>query len=88
MDYKSFNSDAKTIDAVVRNLEIIGEAAKNIPENILSKETAIEWKKIKSMRDILTHNYFGISAMIIWDVTQNKLKDLRKSCENLLFYKI
>lgn len=73
-----FENDNKTIDAVVRNLEIIGEAVKMIPESIRLAHPNIEWKKIAGLRDILAHQYFGIDIDIIWDILKNKLPALEK----------
>ncbi|MCK4913038.1 MAG: DUF86 domain-containing protein [Planctomycetes bacterium] len=71
--------DDKTYDAVVRNLEVIGEAAKHIPDNIREKLCDIQWRKIAGMRDMLAHAYFGIDNNILWDVVQNKIPPLFKS---------
>ena len=60
MSYDEFIHDEKTIDAVIRNLEIIGEAAKNIPEDAKNKYPEIPWKEIAGMRDKLIHAYFGV----------------------------
>jgi len=64
-------------DAVVRNLEIIGEAVKRLPTDLMKKYPNIEWKKIAGLRDILIHAYFGIDIEIVWDIIQNKLPDLK-----------
>lgn len=77
MTFGQFSKDTKTVDAVVRNLEIIGEAIKSIPQNIKEKNRQIEWKKIAGLRDILIHQYFGVDLEIVWDVTQNKLPSLK-----------
>ncbi len=74
-----FIFDAKTYDAVLRNLGIIGEAAKKVPEGVRKKYPAIEWKKICGMREIVIHEYFGISRTILWDVIENKIPDLLKA---------
>ncbi|MCG2711906.1 MAG: DUF86 domain-containing protein, partial [Candidatus Omnitrophica bacterium] len=66
------------IDGIVKNLEIIGEAAKNIPVSVKEKYQEIEWKKITGLRDILVHEYFGIDMQIILDIIKNKLPDLKK----------
>ncbi len=79
-----FAKDRKTQDAVVRNLEIIGEAAGNLPETIQKSEPEIDWRKITGLRNILIHEYFGINLPIIWDVVQNKLGPLETACQRLL----
>jgi uncharacterized protein with HEPN domain len=84
MSQVMFSGDSKTIDAVVRNLEIIGEAVKNIPEEIRSTYKDVDWKKIAGLRDILIHAYFGIDAEIIWDIVQNKLPLLEKQVKKIL----
>jgi uncharacterized protein with HEPN domain len=63
-------------DAIIRNLELIGEAVKNIPREVWAENPEIEWKKIGGMRDILIHQYFGIDDVIILDVLKNKLPKL------------
>ncbi|HUU29358.1 MAG TPA: DUF86 domain-containing protein [archaeon] len=84
MDYNAFRHDKKTRDAVVRNLEVIGEAAGRLPESLRRATPEIEWKKISSIRNILIHEYFGVSLPIIWDVVQSKLDQLETSCRKLL----
>jgi len=79
-----FENDNKTIDAVVRNLEIIGEAVKMIPESIRLAHPNIEWKKIAGLRDILAHQYFGIDIDIIWDILKNKLPALEEEIIEIL----
>ncbi len=79
-----FSKDLKTVDAVVRNLEIIGEAVKKIPQEIKDQNPNIEWKKIAGLRDILIHEYFGIDTDIIWDVIQNKLPSFKNRIEKII----
>ncbi len=76
MGQKHFFEDLKTYDAVLRNLEIIGEAAKNIPDEIRKKYGNIEWKKIAGLRDIAIHKYFGINEDILWDIVSHKISEL------------
>ncbi len=67
MTYDQFLEDAKTQDAVIRNLEVIGEAVKNVPEGIKDKYNDIPWKLIAGMRDKLIHEYWGVSFTIVWE---------------------
>ncbi|MHB1001724.1 MAG: HepT-like ribonuclease domain-containing protein [Armatimonadota bacterium] len=84
MTYEEFAADTKTQDAVVRNLEIIGEAAKALPEEVRSEAHDTDWRKIIGLRNVLIHEYFGISIPIIWDIISNKLDDLVNSCNEIL----
>lgn len=76
--------DSKTYDAVVRNLEIIGEAAKNISDGTRQRMPSIPWRNIAGMRDFITHVYFGIDNDILWDVIQNKIPKLKEVMKNFL----
>jgi uncharacterized protein with HEPN domain len=84
LSLQTFSSDVKTFDAVIRNLEIIGEAIKRVPEQIRSVYPDVEWKKIAGLRDILAHEYFGVDAEIIWDIIQNKLPVLEEQIKQML----
>jgi uncharacterized protein with HEPN domain len=84
LDEDAFSRDRKTQDAVIRNLEIIGEAAGNLSEQILRTASETDWRKIKGLRNILIHEYFGVNLPIIWDVVQNKLETLEAACQKLL----
>ena len=75
---ETFAQDGRTIDAVVRNLLIIGEAAKMIPESMRADYPNIEWKKIAGLRDILAHHYFDVDLDIVWDIVRNKIPSLEK----------
>ncbi len=81
---ESLYQDEKTLDAVVRNLEIIGEASKKIPDVMKSRYTEIEWKKIMGLRDILIHEYFGIDYEIIWDIVKHKLPEFKSQIQQIL----
>ncbi|MBI4774973.1 MAG: DUF86 domain-containing protein [Deltaproteobacteria bacterium] len=84
MSYDVFTRDRKTQDAVVRNLEIVGEAAGRLPEAVKERAGDIEWRKIVGLRNILAHEYFGVSLPVVWDVVQNKLDALETACRRLL----
>ena len=85
MSYEDFLKDELRQDGVVKNLEVIGEAVKNIPDDLKSTKPDIEWKKIAGLRDILTHEYFGINFEIVWDIISNKIPDLKKNVKELLY---
>lgn len=73
MNFEEFSHDPKTIDAVIRNLEVIGEAAKKIPDEVKKSAPEIEWKKVCGIRDILIHEYFAVDLSIVWSVIQEKI---------------
>jgi uncharacterized protein with HEPN domain len=77
MSYEDFVKDEKTIFAVVRAIEIIGEAVKNIPEELKTKYNKIPWKAMSGMRDKLIHAYFGIDVKVVWDTVKKRLPDLK-----------
>lgn len=65
--------DSKTADAVVRNLEIIGEAARRLPDDFKIEHTEIEWVKIVGLRHRIVHEYFGVDLDIVWQILKNDL---------------
>ena len=76
MPEEKFLKNKLVQDGVIRNLEIIGEATKNIPLNIRSKYPNIEWKKISGMRDVLIHDYLGVDLERVWQVLKRRLPAL------------
>ena len=84
MSFDQFVKDDKTYDAVLRNLEIIGEAVKNLPEDVRLRYNQIEWRKLAGLRDIVAHEYFGVSDEIVWDVIQTKLSSLRQEIIDII----
>jgi hypothetical protein len=74
----------KTKDAVVRNLEVIGEAVKNVPDEFKEKYPEIKWKAIAGMRDKLIHEYFGVSFSLVWGTIKNDLPDLEPKIKRIL----
>lgn len=77
ISYEEFILDEKTSSAVIRHLEIIGEASKNIPDSIRTLYTDIPWKNMAGLRDRLIHGYFGISHKIIWSTCKNFLPQIK-----------
>lgn len=84
MELDDFKEDRKTIDAVVRNFEIIGEASKFIPDNIKSKFQNVDWKGIIGLRNRIVHEYFGISLAIVWEIIAEELPILKEQMKNIL----
>jgi uncharacterized protein with HEPN domain len=78
-DFDDFCGDEKLVDAVVRNLEIIGEAAKNVPAVTRKEHPDVEWAKAAGFRDVLAHAYFRVDLVIVWDIIKNKLPSLEKA---------
>ena len=83
VSFQAFKRNNMMQDAVVRNLEVIGEAMKQIPKEERKKSPNIDWRKITGLRDILIHAYFGIDLEIIWDIVQNKLSILIEEIQKL-----
>lgn len=84
MSYEDFINDEKTVDAVVRNFEIIGEAANRLGTDFHETHTEIEWNRIRGFRNRIVHHYFGIDYEIIWSIIQNDLGDLKSELVELL----
>lgn len=70
-------------DAVIRRLEIIGEAAKNLPKSFKDKHPNIEWRKIAGLRDVIVHGYFRLSLNLIWKITQKNIPELKTKIQEL-----
>jgi len=84
MEYQELLKDIKTQDAVVRNLEIIGEAVKNISADLKEKHKEIDWKSIAGMRDKIIHFYFGVDWDIVWKVISKNLPELKPKIEAIV----
>jgi uncharacterized protein with HEPN domain len=84
LDKDTFLLDETLKRAFVRSLEIIGEAAKHIPDDVRQQYAQIEWRAIAGMRDRLIHGYFGVDYEIVWDVIQNKVPELQREITGML----
>src|SRR5438309_2097706 len=81
---ESFMGDPKTQDAVIRNIEVIGEAAKNLSDAFRAAHTDIPWKQIAGMRDTLIHRYFGVKLELVWQVIETDLPDFKARVAEML----
>jgi len=84
MNFDDFIQDDRTYHATLRNLEIIGEAIKNISDETKIKFPQVKWRKIAGFRDIVAHDYFGVSDEIVWDVIQNEIPLLTKQIKKII----
>lgn len=80
---EAFFADGKTQDAVIRNIEILGQAVKGVSEDTRALEPEVPWRKIAGMRDKLIHEYFGVDLVLVWDVVENELPALLPQLERL-----
>ena len=84
LSYEAFREDVKSAFAVVRALEVIGEAAKSVPEFVKDKYPDVPWKEMAGMRDKLIHEYFGVKYEVVWDTVKIELPELRSKFEKIL----
>jgi uncharacterized protein with HEPN domain len=83
LEFDEFTRDEKTVDAVLYNLFIVGEAVKQIPSEVRSKHAEIEWRRIAGLRDIIAHEYFRVDLDIIWNIVKEELPILLIQIETL-----
>ena len=84
MDNSSWPRARKTIDAVIRNLEIIGKAANHLPDPVQEKYQEIPWLQIKGMRNLLIHEYFGVDVDVLWQTIKEDLPRLKSQIQTLI----
>lgn len=81
--FEEFTKDAKTIDAVIRNFEIIGEAANRLPEDFKEANSNIDWHRIRGFRNRIVHDYFGIDFSIVWEIKESFLPNLIETLKSI-----
>jgi uncharacterized protein with HEPN domain len=84
IDRNDFAERGIVFDATVRNLELLGEAARQVPDAVRADHPGIEWRKIVGLRNLLIHSYFGVDEDVIWDLVQHRIQPLRDSLVDLL----
>jgi len=84
MGFEEFSKDKKTVFAVVRAIEIIGEAARQIPESLKNKHTEVPWKEMAGIRNKIAHEYFGVDVEVIWDTVKKNIPELKPLISDML----
>ena len=84
MIYENFLNNKMASNAIIRSLEIIGEATKNLPKSIRDKDPSIPWKKMAGMRDRIIHEYFGVNYETVWKTAKNILPELKNKISHLI----
>ena len=84
MSFDMFQNDDKTIDSVIRNFEIIGEAANRIPDEIKEKFTEVNWHRIRGFRNRIVHDYMGVDLEIIWEIIEKNIDELQEQIEEII----
>ena len=84
LNFQNFINDDKTMDAVIRNFEIIGEAANRLDPDFRLENQEVKWSRIRGLRNRIVHDYFGVDYQIVWIIIVNDLDELSKQLENLL----
>ncbi len=84
MSFEEFVKDKKTLNAVVRSIEIIGEASKNIPEALKAKHQELPWKQMTGMRNKLIHAHFGVDVETLWKAVKENIPPLRNAIQKML----
>lgn len=83
IDYETFAKDTKTQDAVIRNMQILGEAAKNLSEDFRAAHPDVPWKSMAGTRDRLIHHYFGVNLDIVWQIVSTELSKVNEKILNI-----
>jgi uncharacterized protein with HEPN domain len=84
LEFDGFVSDDKTVDAVIRNFEVIGEASGRLPPDFKGKYSQIDWEKLRAFRNRIVHDYFGIDYEIVWNIIQNTLPEFNAQINQII----
>jgi len=84
LNFEQFSKDEKTIDAVIRNLEIIGEAVRKVPDSVKTTHSDIDWFAIIGMRNIIIHEYFGVDIEEVWKTIKKDIPELESTIKAIL----
>jgi uncharacterized protein with HEPN domain len=84
MTSNAFRADDRTVDAVVRNLIVLGEASRHIPEDVEQRHPEVPWDRMRGIRNVVVHEYFGVDAEILWETARHDLPPLLPLLENVL----
>lgn len=84
LSFEDFTKNEMVIDAVVRNLEIIGEATKNIPDDTRLRYSNIPWKRVIGFRNIAIHGYFDVSLKVVWTISKERLPELKEQIKQIV----
>lgn len=84
MTFDAFKNDPKTVDAVVRNFEVIGEAASNLSDTLKNRYTMVEWNGVVNFRNVMIHDYFRVDTAQVWDTIHNNLPLLKQQITTIL----
>lgn len=84
MSFEEFKNDKKTIAAVIRNFEIIGEASSKLPQEFREKYPKVPWKSIIGLRNVLIHEYFGVDTSAVWENVKQRLSELKAQIKSIV----
>jgi uncharacterized protein with HEPN domain len=84
LSFDEFAKDVKTVDAVIRNFEIIGEASNLLPDDLKAKHPEIDWDRIRGFRNRVVHDYFGVDSTILWNITITQIPNLITSISRIV----
>ncbi|BCZ92469.1 DUF86 domain-containing protein [Thermus thermophilus] len=84
LTFERFAQDDRTVDAVVRNLEVIGEAARQIPSEVRERYPEVPWRRVIGLRNVVVHEYFAVDVEIVWTVVRQSLPELKEALRRMM----